>query len=73
MINFILAIAERNSTVFGPGSGEILSVIWRCNGTEDHLLECSMIQTPRTLKCEHDRDAGVYCYGKSTCSHLHVM
>ena len=47
--------------MFGQGSGGIVEVNWFCLGTESNLLDCTM--TSRT--CGHDRDAGVYCFGKT--------
>ena len=45
---------------FGNGSGGIIDVRWRCSGNEGHLLDC-----PRDNKnCNHDRDAGVLCFGE---------
>ena len=35
--------------------------IWWCSGSEQDLLSCP--QESRS-DCGHDRDAGVYCYGK---------
>ena len=34
---------------------------WDCEGTEASLLDCPMV--PRD--CDHNRDAGVYCFGKT--------
>ena len=68
----VKAVAERNVTVFGEGSGSgnIVNVMWNCNGAETHLLNCSM-SSPK--KCNHDRDAGVYCFGNECdCTDCHT-
>ena len=53
-----LAVPVTDSS-FGPGTGEIISVRWRCTGGESTLLDC-----PKDNRvCDHSRDAGVRCYG----------
>ena len=40
---------------------DIIRKRWNCRGDEQELLSC-----PRDSRsnCNHDRDAGVFCYGK---------
>ena len=59
--NNIIAHGETSIDPFGEGSGGIVEVEWRCVGTERNLLDC-----PRNSdNCGHNRDAGVYCFGKT--------
>lgn len=34
---------------------------WFCTGPETKLLDCRVV----SRSCDHDRDAGVYCFGKT--------
>ena len=56
-----IAHKERDTNVFGEGSGQIVEVEWDCKGGEASLLDCP--REPRD--CNHNRDAGVYCFGKT--------
>ena len=56
-----IAHEERDVNVFGEGSGQIVEVEWDCEGGEASLLDCRT--APRN--CGHDKDAGVYCFGKT--------
>ena len=58
------AIEERNSSHFGQGSGEILRKEWRCEGSEENLLDCPTEVKSRSTECPYNRDAGIYCFGK---------
>ena len=50
---------------FGAGVGPIFLDQLQCSGSETSVLECGY-STPRP-NCDHSRDAGVKCVGKS-CS-----
>ena len=41
----------------------IISVNWACAGTEQQLLSCS--RDNLTSDCDHNRDAGVYCFDET--------
>ena len=46
----------------------IISKRWRCTGNEQELLSC---RQENRSNCNHNNDAGVYCYGeinKCTCT-----
>ena len=47
--------------VEAAASQAIISKIWRCDGNEQELLRCHQESRP---DCDHDRDAGVFCYGE---------
>ena len=36
---------------------------WNCSGDEQELLDCPKVSRSESV-CGHDRDAGVFCYGK---------
>ena len=42
----------------------IISANWACVGTEQQLLSCSK-DNLMSADCEHNRDAGVYCFGET--------
>ena len=44
-------------------SQDIVRKRWRCNGSERKLLSCPKDNRSESA-CDHDRDAGVFCYGK---------
>ena len=41
----------------------IVSANWACAGTEQQLLSCR--RNKLRQDCEHNRDAGVYCFGET--------
>ena len=41
-------------------SQDIIKKKWNCSGDEQELLDCPQVNKS---KCDHDRDAGVFCYG----------
>ena len=59
--NNATALGERDINIFGQGSGAIIEVEWSCYGSETNLLDCPRFPNA----CDHTRDAGVYCFGKT--------
>ncbi len=60
--------ADRVTTainLFGNASASqaIIMKKWNCSGDERELLSCPQESRSKS-KCGHDRDAGVFCYGK---------
>ena len=58
MYSIIIAIHTRRGCS-GRGSGEIIEVVWDCQGDEVKLLDCMR----DSRNCDHRMDAGVYCSG----------
>ena len=50
-------------SLFGEGYGPVLLDYVSCNGDEDSLLKCKLLNT--TSQCDHSSDAGVDCLGKA--------
>ena len=62
----ITADRETNATrLFGSAapSQDIVRKRWNCGGDEQELLDCPKVSRSESA-CGHDRDAGVFCYGK---------
>ena len=55
---------------FGGGSGPIHHSEFQCNGSESHLLNCSISVDSSTerVQCLHSEDAGVRCRSGETIS-----
>ena len=53
---------------FGGGSGPIHFAGFQCNGSESHLLNCSISVDSSTelILCLHSEDAGVRCRSGET-------
>ena len=50
---------------FGPGVGPISLNSLFCSGSETSLLDCRRFTSLGLSSCDHSRDAGVRCVGKS--------
>ena len=59
------AVAERYNVRFGAGSGEVLRVVWNCEGTEKFLLDCPTVDA-NYCNSPLQIGAGVYCFGKQS-------
>lgn len=57
-----LAGSALNSSVFGPGSGQIWLQHVQCTGHESSLTHCAVF-LHSNIYCTHENDAGVKCSG----------
>ena len=55
---------------YGPGAGPVFISQLTCSGEEDSVLHCQVLQTIGLAPCDHSRDAGVRCVGKTASGAL---
>ena len=58
------ALAATGGNTFPMGNGSISLTQLGCVGNESTLLECTAVNNPAGVDCNHMEDAGVYCFGR---------
>ncbi|XP_033863030.3 deleted in malignant brain tumors 1 protein-like [Acipenser ruthenus] len=64
---------EKSSSRFGKGTGTVWLSRVNCTGNEKSLAQCPKSEFGKTPDCDHEKDAGVECAGKSGITNLRLV
>ena len=60
-------------TYFGPGSGSIFLENVVCSVNNTIFAGCGHFGVGITVRCNHNNDVGVKCYGMTLCMYIKVI